>query len=107
GRPSDWFSEEDLAQVVLQQERVGDTKTGEHADDIAVEQHGLASARGRIGAVLQVPLVGDDELRVVRIVVRVRGGAKEAEQRAVRAQDAGQLGGQLLRRAAIEVVDEI
>ena len=37
-RRRDRLAEQDLAEVVLQEERVGHSQVGEHADDVAVEE---------------------------------------------------------------------
>src|SRR5579862_9012954 len=99
------LAKQDLPQVVLQEERVGHAQAGEEPDDIAVEENRLASARGRIGAVLQVHLVRDDVLRVAR-VARLRG-AEEAEQRAFGAQDARELIGERLCGGLVHIVDQV
>ena len=85
----------------MQEERVRDAKAGEEPNDVAVEENRLASARGRITAVLQIHFIRDDVLRVAR-VARLRG-AEETEQRALRAQDACELIGQ---RLALEDVND-
>ena len=60
------LAEEELAEVGLQQERIGDAEVLEELDDVAVLQHALASARSRICAMPQRVFVKDHELRVVR-----------------------------------------
>src|SRR3954465_4035001 len=99
------LAEEDLAQVVLQEERVGDPKAGEQPDDVAVQQDRLAAAGCRIGPVLQVHLVDDDVLRVPRIASLRR--PEKPEQRAVGTKHARELIGERLAGRLVHVVDEI
>src|SRR5438094_5355206 len=99
------LSEQNLAQVVLQQKGIRDAQAVEEADDVAVQQDRLASARGWIPPMLQRHFVDDDVLGVPR-VARLRG-AEESEQGALGPQHARQLVGQLLRRRTIHVVDDV
>src|SRR6478609_5692031 len=55
------FAEEDHAQVVLQQERIGDAQPREQPDDVAVEQDRLPPPQRGVRPVFQVHLVDDDE----------------------------------------------
>src|SRR5581483_3444688 len=77
----------------------------EEADDVAVQERRLAAARRWIRAVLQVLLVDDDELRVMR-VARLRR-PEEPEQRAVGVQHARQLAGDLHSRRLVQIVDDV
>src|SRR5881628_2037411 len=85
-------SEEDLAQVVLEQERIRHPETREQPDDVAVEENRLPAARGGIRPVLQVHFVDDDELRVLGVAGLRR--AEEPEERPVQTKHARQLVGQ-------------
>src|SRR5712671_6509704 len=64
---SDGLAEEDLAEVVLEEERVGDSQAREEFDDVAVQQNRLAAAGGGVPAVPEVHFIGDDELGVERL----------------------------------------
>src|SRR5690348_16902351 len=109
GDPGTWellkLSEQNLAQVVLQQERVGNAEAGKQPNDVAVEQDRLTPARRGVRTMAEVHLVHDDEFRVAR-VTRLRG-AEKREQRAVGPQDPRQLGCERLRRGLVEIIDQV
>lgn len=100
-----WLSEEELSEIVLQQERVRNAQGREEANDVAVEQDRLPSARCRIRAVLQPELIDDDVFGVAG-VARLRRTEK-AEQRAFRSEQARELIGERLCGGAIQIVEDI
>src|SRR5579862_7709089 len=99
------LAKQDFSKVVLKEKRIRHSQTREELDDVAVEQHRLAPARGGIRAVLQVHVVHDDELGVQRIAGTA--GAEEPEERTVRTQDARQLIRELGCRRLVEVIDQV
>src|SRR5262245_56240790 len=99
------LAEQDLPEVVLEQERIGDAQCREEADDVAVEENRLPSASRRIAAVLQLELVDDDVFGVASFARLC--GAEETEQRALRTQEARELIGERLSGGTIEIVEDI
>src|SRR3954468_15364744 len=96
------LAEEDLAKVVLEEERVRYAEAGEHPQDVAIEHDRLASPSGCVRTVPEVPLVDDDVLRVTALARLNR--AEEREQRAVRPQDPRELVREHLGRGLVHVV---
>src|SRR5262249_27773142 len=99
------LAKEDLAEVVLQEKRVGDAEAREQPDDVAIQEDRLTAAQRRVRAMLEVHVVHDDELRVARLPRH--GRAEKAQQRAVGPQQARELRRELLRRRTVEIVDHV
>src|SRR6266853_4418502 len=72
------LAKEYFSEIVLQQKRIRDTQAREELDDIAVQQNRLPAARGRVGAVLEIHFVGNNELGVARFA-RLRGPEEPKE----------------------------
>src|SRR2546430_4059083 len=98
------LSEQNLAKVVQEKERVGNSQAGEKADDVAVEQNRLPSARRGVRPVPQIHFVDNDVFRVARIARRRR--AEKAEQGAVGSAHPRQTAGQPLSSPASEGTEE-
>ena len=102
------LAEQHFAQVVLQEELLGDAERLEHPLDVAVQERTLLAAGGGIRTVLQRLSIDDDVFRVRRSVRRLRlHGAELRQQRAVRPEDANEVPGQRLGRRPIDVVEDV